>query len=90
MTIFKYQFSTNDGFTIQMPAGATVLTVQLQQGIPCIWAKLDPQQPNVARHFRVFGTGHNFVEGAESLRYVGTYQEYGGSLIWHLFECLVG
>ena len=83
-TIWKFPFSTSDCFTIEMPTGTTVLSVQTQFAVPCLWALVDPaEQRTVAREFRVYGTGHHIAVPGE---YVGTYQEDGGSLVWHLFD----
>jgi hypothetical protein len=82
MRIFKYELIINDVVTVPMPQGATVLTVQSQGGVLCLWAEVDPNAPPVDRYFRIVGTGHRFDR--EGLRYVGTGQS--GLFVWHVYE----
>jgi hypothetical protein len=82
-TIWKYPLQIGRN-TIQMPAGARVLTVQSQAGTPCLWALVFPHQEQEARVFDLYGTGHPMP--ANCGEYVGTVQDYGGQLIWHIFD----
>ena len=82
--VWKYQFSVQDHHSFRMPIGAQVLSVDVQQGAPCIWALVDPKADVEERHFRLAGTGHPINE--VGLHFVGTFQLLGGSLIFHLFE----
>jgi len=90
--IFKYQFSTTSSLGISMPRFAKILCVQVQNNVACIWAMVDPEQPTEMKHFEVFGTGHEIPDIPDAFPeiparvYVGTYQEAGGKLVWHLFE----
>ena len=85
--IYKYKVpGSNTKFTVTLPVGAKILTVQ-KQGLDInMWvlqiaglAKLEE------RHFKVVGTGHSFDE---NLKYIGTVQEFYGALVWHYFEVL--
>jgi hypothetical protein len=67
-----------------MPAGAQPLTVQIQNGAPCLWAVVDPNAPLVLRQFRMLGTGHAFPE-QQFEQYIGTFPLAGGQLVFHLF-----
>lgn len=84
MTIWKYQFAVEDEVVLRMPRGATVLSVQTQDGRPCLWALVDPQKPTVDRRFELYGTGHP-VQGLVG-KHVGTFQMHGGALVFHMFE----
>jgi hypothetical protein len=81
--IIRYAFPLTDRVDIPMPRKAEVLTVQSQQGVPCLWARVDPNGPVGTRHFRIFGTGDDLPRGWDG-RYVGTFQSVG--VEWHLFE----
>lgn len=84
-TIHKYKIEEiTDLFEIEMPRGAKVLTVQLQQGTPCIWAQVDPKQPMDKRQFRLAGTGHPLDESTRR-EYIGSFQMSNETLIFHLF-----
>jgi len=87
--IYKYPFSIADAFTLRLPVGAKILSVQLQDGQPTLWAMVDPREPATwIREFRVFWTGR-FVPDATDyppLVFLATIQMNG--LVWHLFEAL--
>jgi hypothetical protein len=84
-TIHKYELPVKNEFSIEMPEGAELLTVQVQCERPCIWALVDADNPMRARNFRLHGTGHQ-VDASVWLRYVGTFQLIEGTLVLHLFE----
>lgn len=88
MKVFKYAIEISDHFTVRMPRGAKVLTVARQGATYCLWALVDPSEPQQNRHFRWAGTGHDIFESPESLVYVTTFQEAGGALVWHIFEVI--
>lgn len=83
-TVYKYGIEIKYHFSVSMPAGAQVLTIQVQHGKPFIWALVDTEAQLAERHFRVAGTGHPIED--ENPLYVGTYQLHGGDLVFHLFE----
>jgi hypothetical protein len=87
--IWEFPFENMGMLGIDMPVGAEILTVQVQDGVPCIWAMVDPGQEKENRIIVVHGTGHP-VQQAEEKKYIGTYQEWNGSLIWHVFELAEG
>jgi len=47
---------------------------------------VDEDSPKKAFKFKVFGTGR-LVTDPDRLEYVGTVQQWGGDLIWHVFKC---
>lgn len=80
-TIWKFEAPVDDALTIAMPLGADVLSVQVQAGVPCIWARVDPGMPLESRAFCWRGTGHP----ADVLGpFIGTIQMH--TLVFHLFE----
>ncbi len=82
-TIFKYPLCMIDDQLVSMPAGAEILTVQMQSDVPCLWARVDPNMPKVGRVIHINGTGHNLShEGA----YIGTFQMAHGALVFHAFD----
>lgn len=71
---------------VDMPAGATVLTVATQQGKPTIWALVDTSQPMESRRFFAVGTGMDFLPHPTD-RYIGTaHNVEGEGLVFHFFE----
>jgi hypothetical protein len=86
--VWKFDVRPGD-FTVDMPRGAHVLTVQMQHERPMMWALVDPTEPVQKRRFVLVGTGHPVVN-AEWMRYVGTFQVREGQLVFHLFERVKG
>lgn len=83
--VYKYPLDIQDEVVVFMPKGARVLSVQVQNGSPCIWAAVDQNEPLEERWFRIAGTGHpiqdDVVDG-----FIGTIQLYDGKLVFHIFE----
>ena len=71
--------------TVLLPTHATILCVQAQRNVPCIWAKVSPRNEKVKRKFWIFGTGHPISKEEQDLHYVGTFQLDDGEFIGHLF-----
>lgn len=82
--IFKYPLRITDIQTVPMPEGAETLSVQMQNEFPCIWARVDDSHASVERTVVIVGTGHP-CPGDDDAHYVGTVQQFGGSLVWHVF-----
>jgi len=80
--IWKYEVRP-DEFTVEMPNGAQVLTVQIQGESVQMWALVDPDAERVQRTFVTYGTGHPIMNASE-LVYIGTFQPR--PLVFHLFE----
>jgi len=83
--VFKYAVPANDEFTLSMPTGARLLSVQSQLGEPFLWALVDDAAETATRKFALRGTGHD-AEGLEGSVFVGTFQLANGRLIFHLFD----
>lgn len=90
-TIYKYRIETNDSVVIEMHRGAEILAVQVQHGNPFLWAIVDNDAPKEKRVFEVYGTGHELkpLTAIDSRKYIGTYQLYGGNLVFHVFEIIL-
>jgi hypothetical protein len=78
--IYKYEVDT----IVVMPDKAEILTVQLQNGSPWIWALVDTSEELVERNFNIVGTGWELEEFNH--KYITTFQN--GSYVWHVFEIL--
>jgi hypothetical protein len=87
-TIYKYPLSITDEQTVQLPRGAVVLTVMLQQARLCLWAEVDPQAITERRTILIFGTGHAIPsrESIGALAYLSSVID--GQFVWHVFEKL--
>lgn len=73
MIIWKYPLEiTTDIQLIEIPKGAQILTVQVQNGLPCIWALVNPDATKAQVEIYTFDTGQPNVD-TNGLSYVGTY-----------------
>lgn len=81
-TVWKFGFGIREIVDLEMPKGATILLVECQGDQPCIWARVNPEQPKVVRHFAVTGTGHPTVK--PNYKHVGSFQQ--PPFVWHLWE----
>jgi len=82
-TVYKYPFQIADEVILGIPSDAQLLTVQMQNGQPCLWALVDPGNEIERRRLLVRGTGH---DAEEIGRYISTFQMHGGALVFHVFE----
>jgi hypothetical protein len=86
-SIWKYNIPAQDEFSIAMPKGAEILSIQDQYGQPRMWVLVDTTEVLVERRFAVVGTGHVLGETWFDLHhFLGTFQMLDGDLIFHLFE----
>ena len=83
-TIYKYPLSFEDRFLIDMPDGAQPLSLQMQHGVPCLWAMVDTNAPTVKRALYCRGTGHD-ADAIGNAEHLGSVQMQGGALIFHFF-----
>ena len=87
LRIYKYPFEVQGELSIEMPKGASILTVQVQNGTPCIWAVVNDSQLVLEdRRFRLFSTGQHIDVNLTHMRYIGTFQLVEGTFVGHLFE----
>jgi len=84
MTVWKFPLTLADSQAVSMPLDAEILCIQVQgAATPCLWARVEEHHPLTERRIEMRGTGHS-VES--DLRYIGTVQLYGGTLVLHAFE----
>jgi len=84
-SVLKYPLQIQEEVQrVQMPVAAQVLTVQMQNGAPMLWALTFEGVPMMERTFRLVGTGWGLP--AEQLRYIATVQD--GAFVWHFFEVM--
>lgn len=86
LKIFKYPIVIDNYFELNMPKESKVLTVDIQNNAPQLWALVDPEKSTEKRRFRFVGTGHPIEEELENLTFISTFQMDGGALIFHIFE----
>ena len=82
--VWKYPIKIGGLTELNLPSGAQVLTANLQNEQPFLWALVDPNKPLTIRRFRLVATGEPL--DANSVFYVGTLFPEGGRFVLHLFE----
>lgn len=82
-TIWKTVIVVDDEQKVTLPIRAQPLCVLLQRGDPCIWWKVDPESETRTYRIFVYVTGHKYkkIQG----EYIGTIQDQGRKLVWHVF-----
>lgn len=88
MNIWKYPLKFGDArrVVLEMPYGAKLLCLQLQNEEPCLWAQVDPTGKTVERTFAAYLTGQTLPDDPQS--YVGTFQVSNawGIFVLHVYE----
>ena len=88
-TIWKYETPILGKFTLNIPKGAEILTIQIDKktNSPVIWAIVDDEAPLEERYFELYGTGHKMhTDIGIERKYIGTYQLDNGAFVGHIFE----
>ena len=83
-TIWKFEISLLEDTYVELPLGSTFLHGVVQNGIPCVWYRVDTMLPPVKERLYLCGTGCPLPEDAG--RYLCTFQLHAGKLVLHLFE----
>lgn len=83
-TVWKYTLEWIDYEEIEMPMGAAVLHVGVQDGKLCLWCLVSPDAELVKRRFRI--AGNDQISLRPPFVHLGTVVIGGGSLVFHIFE----
>jgi hypothetical protein len=89
-TVHKYVFDPAKGplHMVSMPQGANIISVQVQDGLPTMWARGDTSRPRDSRTFQLVETGKPMLGVFKSTP--GTEKPLGtvqlGGYVLHLFE----
>ena len=85
--IWKYPIGPGPlTMNIMMPKDAEILSMQLQRGMPTMWAMVDPDAPRVTRQIRTYPTGGFHSGFEEAGEFLGTYQLEDMELVYHVFD----
>jgi len=81
MKILKWPLEVTDHQILSLPVDAQILSVQMQNGVMCLWA-LCEGCASKDRHIGIYGTGQPLTGNPGA--YIDTVQD--GSFVWHVFE----
>lgn len=84
ITVWKFPLVPTDVQYVIMPEAMKILTVQMQFGMPCVWAMVESGSKKRQVTFWTVGTGNPCPIPLDA-RYVGTYQLNEGALVFHVF-----
>ena len=79
-TIWKFTLAPIGA--VEIPVGAKLLDVQVQNNLVVLWALVDPEAPKEVRRLRINGTGWDITESLGE--YIATFQKDG--LVFHVFD----
>lgn len=81
-TIHKYPMSFATQQKIEIHGFADIISLQMQNGVPCLWAMVDTKNEKIPVNFRVYGTGQEIPINLK-LKPIGSVQ--CGEYVWHVF-----
>ena len=82
--VYKYPLVVTDRQLVTMPKEAKLMSVQVQNGTPCLWALVNPENPTEEVPILLYGTGHK-IPDTENIAYIGTIQMPKYGLVLHAF-----
>jgi hypothetical protein len=86
MSIWKFPIMRTEVQKIDIPVGAKILSVQMQNGAPCIWAIVDTEAKTESRTIAIIGTGNDCW--CSRWQFIGTVSD--GPFMWHVFADVFG
>ena len=82
--IYKYPLKPTGTQNVNMPDGARILCVQMQDGVGTLWALVDADSNSTTdRIIRIVGTGNTFQD-SNLCDYIGTVLDDG--MVYHVWE----
>jgi len=86
--VWKYDVPSKNEFTLDLPTGYEVLSVQSQRGKLQMWVRHDTDRAKEPVKFCLVGTGMQLpaVDDDQWLRHAATIQGMDGHIVLHLFE----
>jgi len=82
-TIWKYDLEGKEEQTIQIPKGASVLTVDTQDGLPKLWLAVCPEEKKQLVRVAIIGTGKPLW--CDGWIYAGSFKMRQDILVFHVF-----
>lgn len=84
--IWKYLLEIVSEQIIKIPDRSTFLSIQIQNDIPTMWLKVDPDQIQIDETIIMYGTGHEIKKEDFEFKthFIGTVQQ--GPLVWHYYH----
>ena len=84
--IWKFPLVIEDVQIIELPRNYEILTIQVQNGIACLWAMVSPEVPKEKIIIEIICTWEPF--SIAERQYIGTFQVFEEQLVFHVFKRL--
>lgn len=85
MRIWKWNLQLTDHQIVNLPIGARILSVAMQDNRLALWALCDPLVDMEPRYIHIFGTGNKLPQEINKYQYLSTFQLENGALVFHAF-----
>jgi len=82
-TIFKQKLDVTDLQVVELPVNSKFLTIQMQDGVPCLWYEHNSNSVTDKFNIYTFGTGHEITHTDNKISYLATYQS--GIFVGHVY-----
>lgn len=82
--IWKYELKDLGKQMIEIPEHAKFLSLHIQNGNPCMWFIVNPNNNKINRKFEIYATGQDIY--LADRKFIGTFLVNNGSLVFHVFE----
>lgn len=78
--IYKYKLEIKDTQNLHLPHDFKILSLQMQDGVPCIWCEVNPELPLKEVTLYCLGTGRevDFIG-----KHIGTVLDE--PFVWHFY-----
>lgn len=80
-TIYKYPIVIQPRQVLPLPDDYKILHIELQDGVPCLWADIDTENPITNCVILMFGTGWELPRSP--IAHIATLQV--GIYVWHFY-----
>lgn len=81
--IYKYELALQHRQILNLPVGAKIRHIGVQNGTFQLWAEINPKNDVEPRTFIIYGTGHD-IEENRFLEYLQTVCH--NKFVWHFYE----
>lgn len=82
--VWKFPLEIRDRQIIEIPAPCKLLFVAEHGGRLCLWAQINPANPNERRIITIVGAGDGHVD--PDWFHIGSAICAGGTLVWHVYD----
>lgn len=83
MKIFKFILMSVPGQIVRMPAKSEIMDVQIQSGVPVMWALVDDSSEIIDVKINMYWTGEELRKSNSEEIYLATVQD--GEIVCHFF-----